>query len=48
MTSDGVTGCSILDIKISAVDQRTALAIGSANEVKRFNDIVLNKRGENQ
>eukprot|EP00971_Amphidinium_carterae_P240364 4771882-Amphidinium_carterae.1 len=32
-TSDGVSGSSILDVKIEAVDQRTALAIGSANEV---------------
>eukprot|EP00971_Amphidinium_carterae_P139294 2760249-Amphidinium_carterae.1 len=34
-TSDGVTGKSILDVKIEAVDQRTALAIGSADEVDR-------------
>lgn len=40
-TSDGVTGKSVLDMKIEAVDQRTALAIGSANEVDRFNDTVL-------
>lgn len=40
-TSDGVTGGSILDVKIEAVDQRCALAIGSANEVQRFNDMVL-------
>jgi sedoheptulose-bisphosphatase len=40
-TSDGVTGNSILDVKITAVDQRCALAIGSANEVNRFNDTVL-------
>ena len=32
-TSDGVTGNSVLDVKITAVDQRTALAIGSASEV---------------
>jgi sedoheptulose-bisphosphatase len=36
-SSDGVTGGSILDIQINAVDQRTALCIGSANEVDRFN-----------
>lgn len=36
-TSDGVTGGSILDVKITAVDQRTALCLGSANEVDRFN-----------
>eukprot|EP00629_Pelagomonadales_sp_RCC1024_P011966 CAMPEP_0119260318 /NCGR_PEP_ID=MMETSP1329-20130426/760_1 /TAXON_ID=114041 /ORGANISM="Genus nov. species nov., Strain RCC1024" /LENGTH=377 /DNA_ID=CAMNT_0007259741 /DNA_START=41 /DNA_END=1170 /DNA_ORIENTATION=+ len=36
-TSDGVTGGSILDVEINAVDQRTALCIGSANEVDRFN-----------
>jgi len=40
-TSDGVTGKSILDVKIDAVDQRTALAIGSAAEVDRFNETVL-------
>jgi len=42
-TSDGVSGKSVLDMKIEAVDQRTALAIGSANEVDRFNETVLNK-----
>jgi len=41
-TSDGKTGNSVLDVKIEAVDQRTALAIGSANEVDRFNESVLN------
>eukprot|EP00959_Pyramimonas_sp_CCMP1952_P034121 715201-Pyramimonas_sp.AAC.1 len=40
-TSDGVTGGSILDVQINAVDQRTALCIGSANEVDRFNALVL-------
>jgi len=40
-TSDGVTGKSILDVKIEAVDQRTALVIGSAAEVDRFNGTVL-------
>jgi len=40
-SSDGVTGGSILDVQINAVDQRTALAIGSANEVDRFNDWVV-------
>merc|ERR1719188_2401666 len=40
-TSDGVTGKSVLDMKIEAVDQRTALAIGSADEVDRFNTTVL-------
>jgi len=42
-TSDGVSGGSVLDVKITAVDQRTALAIGSANEVDRFNEKVLEK-----
>jgi len=42
-TSDGVTGNSVLDTKITAVDQRCALAIGSANEVDRFNEMVLEK-----
>jgi len=42
-TSDGVSGSSVLDMKIEAVDQRTALAIGSANEVDRFNETVLAK-----
>jgi len=40
-TSDGVSGKSVLDMKIEAVDQRTAVAIGSANEVDRFNETVL-------
>ena len=40
-TSDGVTGGSVLDVKITQVDQRTALCIGSANEVDRFNSFVL-------
>merc|ERR1711906_79702 len=42
-TSDGVTGNSVLDIKIDAVDQRTAACMGSANEVDRFNKMVLEK-----
>mmetsp|Transcript_34510 Transcript_34510/g.81740 ORF Transcript_34510/g.81740 Transcript_34510/m.81740 type:complete len:392 (+) Transcript_34510:1-1176(+) len=42
-TSDGVTGGSVLDIKITTVDQRTAACMGSANEVDRFNKMVLNK-----
>lgn len=42
-TSDGVTGGSILDVQINAVDQRCALAIGSANEVDRFNEFVVGK-----
>lgn len=46
-TSDGVSGGSILDVQISGVDQRTALCIGSANEVDRFNDYVLNDKGVN-
>lgn len=37
MTSDGVTGGSILDVQITAVDQRTPVCMGSADEVKRFN-----------
>jgi sedoheptulose-bisphosphatase len=40
MTSDGVTGGSILDVPIHAVDQRTPLCLGSANEVKRFNEML--------
>merc|ERR1712174_75496 len=40
-SSDGVTGGSILDVQINAVDQRTPLCIGSANEVDRFNDWVI-------
>ena len=43
-TSDGVTGGSILDVEINAVDQRTPLCIGSANEVDRFNDMVVNAK----
>merc|ERR1711966_21355 len=42
-TSDGVTGNSVLDIKIDAVDQRTAACLGSASEVDRFNSMVLGK-----
>jgi len=42
-TSDGVSGGSVLDLKITGIDQRTALCIGSANEVDRFNEMVLNK-----
>jgi len=43
-TSDGVTGGSVLDVKITAVDQRTALCLGSSNEVDRFNEYLgLNK-----
>jgi sedoheptulose-bisphosphatase len=40
LTSDGVTGNSILDVEITGVDQRTALCLGSANEVKRFNEYL--------
>ena len=42
-TSDGITGQSCLDIKIDAVDQRTAACLGSASEVDRFNSMVLGK-----
>jgi len=40
-TSNGVDGASILDTKITGIDQRTPLAIGSAKEVDLFNEIVL-------
>lgn len=40
-TSDGVTGGSVLDVPITGIDQRTPLCIGSANEVDRFNKLVL-------
>ena len=40
-TSDGITGGSILDVKITAVDQRTPLCIGSANSVDEFNQYML-------
>jgi len=46
-SSDGVTGCSILDVVITTVDQRTALCIGSAQEVARFNKLVLSDVGDN-
>jgi len=36
-SSDGISGKSILDVQINGVDQRTALCIGSANEVDLFN-----------
>jgi sedoheptulose-bisphosphatase len=39
-TSDGVTGQSILDVQINSVDQRTALCLGSSNEVDRFNEMI--------
>lgn len=39
-TSDGVTGGSVLDVEITAVDQRTALCIGSSDEVDRFNNMI--------
>merc|ERR1719201_2397924 len=39
-TSDGVTGKSVLDTKITGIDQRTPLCIGSAKEVERFNDML--------
>merc|ERR1719327_2050314 len=42
-TSDGVSGGSILDIKIEGIDQRTPLCIGSSKEVERFNELVLKK-----
>lgn len=40
-SSDAVTGGSILDVVIQGIDQRTSLAIGSADEVDRFNTLVL-------
>jgi len=39
-TSDGITGGSILDTKITGIDQRTPLCIGSAKEVDRFNEML--------
>merc|ERR1719486_1325274 len=42
-TSEGVTGGSVLDVEITGIDQRTALCIGSSNEVDRFNEMVLKK-----
>jgi len=42
-TSDGVSGNSVLDLEITGIDQRTALCIGSAKEVDRFNEMVLDK-----
>merc|ERR1719472_689073 len=39
-TSDGVSGGSILDIKIEGIDQRTPLCIGSSEEVDRFNEVL--------
>lgn len=47
LTSDGVTGNSVLEVIIASVDQRTPLCLGSKNEVKRFNEIVLNKGNKN-
>ncbi|KAL1519588.1 hypothetical protein AB1Y20_023102 [Prymnesium parvum] len=39
-TSDGVSGGSVLDVKITGIDQRTPLCIGSAEEVDRFNTML--------
>lgn len=39
-TSDGVSGGSVLDVKITGIDQRTPLCIGSADEVDRFNTML--------
>ena len=39
-SSDGTTGGSVLDVAIEGIDQRTALCLGSANEVDRFNDML--------
>jgi len=44
LTSDGVTGGSILDVRINAVDQRTPLCMGSADEVQRFNGTFVSFR----
>ena len=41
MSSDAAKGGSILDVLIEGIDQRTSLAIGSAEEVQRFNELVL-------
>ena len=41
-TSDGVTGGSVLDVQMNADYQRTALCIGSANEVDGFTEMVVN------
>ena len=40
-SSDAVTGGSILDLRIEGIDQRTSIAIGSEEEVDRFNALVL-------
>jgi len=40
-TSNGIDGASILDTKITGIDQRTPLSCGSANEVDRFNKMVV-------
>ena len=40
-TSDGVSGGSILDVPIYAIDQRSPICLGSSNEVDRFNATVL-------
>lgn len=47
-TSNGVDGASILDTRITGIDQRTPLAIGSSSEVIRFNEMVLGVREYNQ
>jgi len=42
-TSDGVTGGSLRDVKITGIDQRTPVIVGSGDEVDRFNKVVLEK-----
>lgn len=39
-TSDGHSGRSILDVPIESMDQRTALCLGSANEVDRYHAMM--------
>jgi len=33
-------GTSVLDVTVRSLDQRTQLALGSAGEVRRFEDLV--------
>jgi len=40
-SSNGIDGGSLLDVKITGIDQRTGCAMGSAKEVDRFNDMVI-------
>lgn len=43
-SSNAIDGGSILDVKITGIDQHTGVAMGSAREVERFNEMVVPSR----